>query len=210
MSFLTVGGYPAICATITMPLVGAWVVEADVDTLELPTGTTTVVAPGLELRGTVVATTDWGGRARVVIWPGAGGLSRPVPARYFRGATYRQIVAETLRDVDEALDDSDLSAIAPRYARAAGPAGALVAAVASALGLAWGCLDDGRVTLFRPAYDDMVIDEAELLDDDATVGRLTLGTTFFAARPGYRIEGVQATCVKHVLTDVARTEVFYT
>ena len=90
-----------------------------------------------------------------------------------------------------------------------GPAGALVASVASALGLAWGCLDDGRVSLFQPAFDDMLIDGAEVLEDDATFGRLTLGTTLLAARPGYRIEGRDATCVRHVLSDMVRTEVFY-
>lgn len=209
MSFLTVGGYPAICAIVTMPLVGGWVVEADVDAPEELGGTTAVSAPGLELRGTVTASSEWGGRVRVIVRPGAGRLSQQLPARYFRGATHRQIVQETLREAGEALDDSSLPTVAPRYARAAGTGGALVAFVASALGLAWGCLDDGRVSLFQPAFDAMLIDGAEVLEDDATIGRLTLGTTLLAARPGYRIEGRDATCVRHVLGDVVRTEVFY-
>ena len=101
MSFLTVNDYPAISCDITMPLVGLWRVEADVDAPEAIEGPVTIEAPGLTLSGTIVAADDYGGRVRLRIEAGAGRMAEVIGARFFKSATYRQIVAETIREVGE-------------------------------------------------------------------------------------------------------------
>ena len=209
MSFLTIAEYPAIRATITMPLSGLWYVDADVDAPELPSGRVAIDAAGLSLSGTVVAAEDYGGRIRVRVEAGAGRMAERIGPRFFRSATYRQVVAETLREVGESLDGSELGGVAPAWARAAGPASRTVAFVAAALGLAWGATDAGLLTLFSPAWSDLVVDTAEVLSDDATTGLLVLGTTDLSARPGYTIEGRRVVAVRHCVSDVVRTEIVY-
>jgi len=192
-----------------MPLSGLWYVDADVDAPGVLAGSVVVEAPGLSLSGTVTASTSYGGRVRVHVMPGAGRMSEPIAARSFRGATYRQIVAETLREVGESLDASPLTGTAPAWVRSEGPASATVAAVASSLGLTWGATDAGLVTLFSPTWAEQTVDTADVLSDDATTGLLTIGTTDLSARPGNTIEGVRAVAVRHCVSDVVRTEIVY-
>lgn len=206
MSFLYVGDYPAISARIVMPLVGLWYVDADVDAPEVFSGLLNVDAPGLSLFGTVVTSTEDGGRVRAHIEPGAGRMAESIGPRFFKAATYRQIVAETLREVGESLDGSKLDGVAPAWTRAAGSPSRTVAAVAAALGLTWGATDAGLVTLFSPTWAEQTIETAELLAVDDTTGLLTLGATNLGARPGFTIEGRRVTAVRHCVSDVVRTE----
>lgn len=205
MSFLTINDYPAISCDVTMPLVGLWRVEADVDAPEAIEGPVTIEAPGLTLKGTAVTSDDYGGRVRLRIEAGAGRMAEVIGARFFKSATYRQIVAETIREVGESLDASPLTGTAPAWVRSKGPASGTVAAVASALGLAWGATDDGLLTAFSPTWAVLEIETAEVIDSAATDGTLTLGTTVFSARPGFTIEGRRVVAVQHHVSDVART-----
>lgn len=206
MSFLYVGEYPAISARIVMPLVGLWYVDADVDAPEVFSGFLNVDAPGLSLFGTVVTSTEDGGRVRVHIEPGAGRMAESIGPRFFRGATYRQVVEETLREVGEPLGGSGFDGTALAWSRTAGAPSRTVAAVASTLGLAWGATDEGLVTLFSPTWEEQTIETAELLSADDTTGLITLGTTDLSARPGRTIEGRRVTEVRHCISDVVRTE----
>lgn len=206
MSFLYIGEFPAISARIVMPLNGLWYVDADVDAPDVFSGFLNVDAPGLSLFGTVVTSTEDGGRVRVHIEPGAGRMAEGIGPRFFKSATYRQIVAETLREVGESLDDSKLDGIAPAWSRSKGAPSRTVAAVSTALGLTWGATDAGLVTLFSPTWAEQTIETAELLAVDDTTGLLTLGTTDLSARPGFTIEGRRVTAVRHIVSDVVRTE----
>ena len=94
-------------------------------------------------------------------------------------------------------------------ARVEDAASRTLASVASALGLTWGATDGGLLTLSSPAWNDLVVDTAEVLSDDATTGLLTIGTTDLSARPGNTIEGVRAVAIRHVVSDVVRTEILY-
>lgn len=209
MSFLTVGGFSAVSAVVTMPLTGLWRVDADLDADELPSGIALVEAPGLSLVGAFVKSGEFAGRYRVTVEPGAGRLAQPVAARFFRNATYQQIVAETLREAGESLAPSPLSGVASHWVRESGPASATVKLVASALGLTWGATDEGLLRLFSPTWDDISIDSAEAIDRDDTSGLLNLGTVDLSARPGFRIEGKQAVAIRHHVSDTVRTEVIF-
>lgn len=206
MSFVTIAGFPVLSATITMPLVGLWRIEADVDAPEAFEGRVAIEAPGLSLSGAVVPSGDFGGRVRVRIEAGAGRLGETLPGRFFRGATYRQIVSETLRDVGEALDDSAMTGTAPLWCRAAGPASRTVADVAKALGLAWGATDAGLVSLSAPTWAALDVKDAVVLENDAVSGLIVLGTTTLSARPGRTTLNNRITCVRHVIGDAIRTE----
>lgn len=207
MSYATLDGWPIVEATITLPLVGAWHVEATIDSEELPTGLVLVEAPGLSLAGTVAAASEFAGRIKVRVEAGKAAMADVVPARFFRGATYRQVVEETLREVGETLDAASLlGGTAIAWARPAGTAGATVAKVAEVLGLCWAHTDSGDVVLFSPTWVELEIDEAVTLDVDATTGRAWVGSTDLSARPGRTIGGDRITAVRHVITDVVRTE----
>lgn len=206
MSFATIAGFPVISATITMPLVGLWRVEADVDAPEAFEGRVAIEAPGLSLSGTVVPSGDFGGRVRARIEAGAGRLAETLPGRYFRGATYRQIVGETLRDAGETLDASPMVGTAPLWCRASGPASRTVADVATALGLCWNTTDAGLLSLSSPTWAALDVPSSEVLDDDAVSGRIVLGTTDLSARPGRTIQGRRVVCVRHIIGDAIRTE----
>lgn len=207
MSFATLDGWPIVEATITLPLVGPWHVDAVVDTEEIPTGLVLVEAPGLSLAGTVSASSEYGGRVKVRVIAGTGALADVVPARFFRGVTYEQIVTETLREIGETLAPSPLSGVAVAWVRAKGAVGATLGRVADLLGLCWGATDAGDVRLFTPDWAELEIAEAVTIDLDATVGRALVGSTDLSARPGKTIDGDRITCVRHVITpDVVRTE----
>lgn len=207
MSFATLGGWPVVELALTMPLVGVWHAEATIDADEIPTGLVFLEAPGLTLAGTVSSASDYGGRIKLRVQAGAAALADVVKPRFFRGVTYRQIVTETLREVGEGLDAaSPLSATTAAWMRIAGPAAATVALVADVLGLAWGATDSGDVTLFSPTWATLELDEAVVLDSDATTGRVLLGSTDLSARPGLTFDGQRITCVRHVIADAIRTE----
>lgn len=208
MSYATLDGWPIVEAVVTLPLVGTWHVEAVVDVGDetLPTGLVLVEAPGLYLAGTVSASSEYGGRVKVRVQAGMAALADLVPARFFRGVTYQQIVAETLREVGETLAASPLSGSVPAWVRSAGSAGDTVARVAATLGLCWGHTDSGAVALFSPTWAELEIESPVTLDYDATTGRVYLGSTDLSARPGHTIDGDRVTAVRHVISDVVRTE----
>jgi hypothetical protein len=207
MSFATVDGWPVVELSLTMPLLGAWHAEATVDADELPSGLVLLEAPGLYLAGSVTSSTDYGGRVRLRIEAGAGVLASRVPPRFFRGATHRQIVAETLREVGETLAAASLlGGASVAWCRAEGSAGATVAAVARLLDLAWGANDAGEVVLFAPGWEPLEIEDATEVAQDGIAGRFILGATDLSARPGRTIEERRITCVRHVIDDAIRTE----
>ena len=120
MSFLTVGGFSAVSAVVTMPLTGLWRVDADLDADEgSPSGVALVETPGLSLAGTFVKSGEFAGRYRVTVEPGTGRLAETVVTRFFRNATYQQIIAETLREVGESLAPSPLSGVVSHWVREA-------------------------------------------------------------------------------------------
>ena len=208
MSFLTIDGWPGISVDIWMPLAGIWRVEADVDAPEALTGRVLVEAPGLTLSGTVVASSSYGGRIKVTIEAGAGAMPAPLRARFFRDATYRQIVAETLREAGEELGPMDAAGVVA-WSRAAGPPSATLALIAGRLGLTWGATDDGPLTLFSPRWDDLSFDY-DVVDEDGTGGTVTLGTTDLSARPGFTIDGRRVRAVHHHVSDTIRSTLICT
>lgn len=207
MTFATLDGWPVVEWVVTMPLLGIWHAEATIDATEEPKGVVELDATGLTLSGTVTSSSEYGGRIRVRVEAGAGELAKPLPARFFRALTFRQLLAETLSEAGEKLAPSTLlDATVPAWCRAAGPASATVASVAETLGLAWGATDDGLVTLFRPTWADLEIEEAVEVAQEGTSGRFTIGALDLSARPGRTIGERRITCVRHVVSDVVRTE----
>lgn len=144
MSDWTLNGAPIVTGTLTVPRVGAWVLDAIAvsdDPIEGPVELAVGASAwsGAVLRGGV-AEGRW--RGRVV--GGAGGLSRTVTARQYRSVTRRLIVAATLAEVGEGLDaDAEgLDALLTTWVRLAEPAAVALARLVAT----WRALPSGAIT----------------------------------------------------------------
>lgn len=187
MAEITVAGHRATACALTIPRVGAWVADVDVDSAETITGRVSLVIDGVAWSGTVarggLAAGSWRGR----IVGGAGGLAGTLGAVAQRGSTLGTVLADALLAAGEtiAADAHDLGALANLWHRIAAPAGTAVADVARAAGYAWRTLADGSVWLGADAWATYTPTGAvDVIDEAPEAGRIVLAGDTLGIAPG--------------------------
>ena len=212
----TLAGHPLLSFTLTLPRVGAWTLEALVDSDAALSGLVDLVIEGRTWRGTVVRggveLSRWSGRV-----VGAGALASVLGPLPLADTDLRTVVVETLREVgaELAADAGDLSAAVARWARIAAPAAHTVADVAKAAGYSWRVRPDGTVWLGAETWAPLALGaDLDLLSVDPRIGRHELGgNDALAIEPGrvVTLDGspVRVGAVEHRLDGAAvRTMVF--
>lgn len=178
MAEVTVGGLRCVLCALTVPRVGAWVADVDLDSDTAPAGRVVLSIDGVERVGAVVrgavASGSWRGR----LVGGTGGLARVLDAVALRGSTLADVLADALRAAGEtpSTTSSGLERVAPLWARIAGPASTAVADVARAAGVSWRMLSDGTVRVGADTWAEQRPSGAvDVLEDLPESGRLVLG-----------------------------------
>lgn len=187
MAEITLDGARATLCALTIPRVGAWVADLDVDSAEAITGRVSLVIDGATWSGTVarggLVAGSWRGR----IVGGAGGLASTLGAVAQRGSTLGTVLADALLGAGETLsgDAQDLGALANLWHRIAGPASTAVADVARAAGYSWRTLADGSVWLGADAWATYTPTGAvDVVDEQPEAGRLVLAGDTLGIVPG--------------------------
>lgn len=185
---LSINNTPVLSAAITMPRVGVWMADVEIDADTAPTGTVTLSSDaGPSWRGTVidgaVSLGTWRGR----LVGGAGGLRRDLPALAYQNPNLGDVLADALRESGETLSPAASSLASTRTAlwhRIAGPAARTVAAVAATQTWPWRVLDDGSVWMGVETFDAADVADIDVLGVDTIEQRYQLGGEVFALRPG--------------------------
>jgi hypothetical protein len=175
---VTVGGLRCVLCALTVPRIGAWVADVDLDSDATPSGRVVLSIDGVERVGAVVrgavASGSWRGR----LVGGAGGLARVLDAVALRGSTLADVLADVLRASGEtpSTTSSGLERVAPLWARIAGPASTAVADVARAAGVSWRVLADGSVRVGAETWaEQRPSGPVDVLEELPESGRLVLG-----------------------------------
>jgi hypothetical protein len=201
MSFLLFNGsIPVLRASLSFPRFGAWHGEIVLDTEEAldVAGPAALTLEGGSATWTATITRGgvFGGKARAWVVGGAGGLSRRLAPRFYRGVPLRLPVQDLLLEVGERLsataDPALLSALLPAWTRMERVAGALLSELVGAFGAPWRVLPSGEVWLGLETWapfggDFVVLDEdpgAGWADVDADPAELGPGVTLDGRRVG--------------------------
>jgi hypothetical protein len=190
MPLLTANGSTVLRAVVTIPRLGAWVADVEVETDTPLTGAVTLaVDSGPTWHGTVVGTAavvqnTWRGR----IVAGAGGLAKVLDPLAYQTAALADVVGDALRTAGEVLSGtaSDLSAQIGHWQRQQQPCSSTVADVALAAGYAWRVLADGTVWLGAESWDTAAGDptQMDVIARDARCLIWTLAGDTLALTPG--------------------------
>ena len=184
----TLAGKLVTSLSLTIPRVGLWSADVEVDDDTLLSGAVDLVVEGRTWRGHVYrGAVELGrGRYRLSAAPGLLGVLGP---QAWRDTTLLEVLRETAlaAGLTLATDLGDLSALVTHWHRRAAPGTHTVAAVAEAAGLSWRCLADGTLWCGLDAWDLQVLpaELVELLDASPSVGRYELaGTAALDILPG--------------------------
>lgn len=181
----TLAGKLVTSLSLTIPRVGLWSADVEVDDDTLLSGAVDLVVEGRTWRGHVYCgAVELGrGRYRLSAAPALLGVLGP---QAWRDTTLLEVLRETALAAGLTLapDLGDLSALVTHWHRRAAPGTHTVAAVAEAAGLSWRCLADGTLWCGLDAWDLQVL-LVELLDASPSVGRYELaGTAALDILPG--------------------------
>jgi hypothetical protein len=192
---LTANGTSVLRARITLLREGVWHARLQSNAEDAPTGAVTLAtATGdLELSGTLFRGGTFAGKASALIVGGKAGLSKDVPAKYYRGIPARIVLTDALGEVGETLSSTVAGAIIDtnlvKWTRAQGPAANVLRALSVHLGTVWRVLPDGTVWLGTETWPDAPAFTYQILSESPDSRRAVVGTDSFSLRPATMFEG---------------------
>lgn len=177
MTAIVLNGTNAVAARLTIPRVGVWFADVDVDlgaSGVVPSGRVLLAIGSESLVGTVDprATGRLGTKARVQVVGGGGGWDRPVTALHYRndfGVTSTSVYASTAAAVGEQLVDASPVVLGTDFVRTAGSASRVLA------GVAW-YVDAAGITRIGTRLAAPLGAGVDVLDWDATTRRAVLAS----------------------------------
>lgn len=210
MSLITCAGADVLSARITIPLRGAWFAELEIadagEGAKAPSGRVAISAPdvSLELSGTVVTGGRFHGRTSVQVVGGAGGLTKVLPARFYRGVQTRTVLNDTLSSGGEKLSSTSDTEITGRpvaaWSRPFGPISATLEAVtARTSGACWRTLRAGDVWIGVPQFGATNL-EIEYRDQDFDLKTFDFAADIMSLDPNVMLDGRKIVQVQYSLT----------
>lgn len=199
-------------ARISLPRTGTWSARVVHEGVEPLFGHVSLEADGLVLEGTVQRSGIEGGRGYSLVQGGAGGLTRELPARFWRGGTIQLVLEDLMRETSESLvDDLELPLKSTRWSRSRTSGGAELDRVCHWLGsdVVWRLRRDGRVWLGREAWVNPDVEHIELERSPQDARLLIAPEGLVDIEPGSVLNGERVDSVVHrVEPSQLRTEVF--
>ena len=148
----TLEGVPVTRCRVQVPAWGLWWADVELAEPEALAGAVTLAIADVELGGAIVSGGPADGRAGYRLVAGAGGWGRELPARGYAddaGVKIASVVRDAAAAAGEAVEGAPTTRTGPHYVRAAGPASAVLNALAPR---AWYAGLDGVVRFgARPA-----------------------------------------------------------
>lgn len=148
MSYMTLGGFRASSARVSLPLYGIWTADVVLPVAPELAGVVSLVVGSLTLRGTPVRQADFAGDRLVRIVGGAYGWQRDVAAKGYAntsGVKLATVLTDVAAECGESIAGYDATAeVGDHYARLQGPASRVLRDLAGAL---WYMRTDGVTSL---------------------------------------------------------------
>lgn len=212
-----VNGQPALAFCLTLPVVGAWHCDFEIDAESLPTSAVAIDdSEGNRFIGSAARSGSYIGRlaARAAAGSGGiGGLTKTLKAKHFRTVTVRSVVSEVLAQAKDSLAPSAQQATLQRqlafWSIGDDAPRAALRELTQAVGATWRMLDSGKLWLGVETYPPAAEFEfAELPRDDA-IGVATLAVDAFTLRPGTTFQGRRVERVEHRLDEQGHRRTTY-
>lgn len=208
MAYCTASGAAVLRGRISLPRIGAWTAELELDVEEAPAPgkQLQLELPSLGLIGGVRRSGLHNGNARVVIVGGAAGLFRPVEAKSYRVSA----ASIVLQDILKAAGETAAAATArlmvqttlPHWIRKQGTAGEALVALIDALDgpPAWRFLPDGTLWVGEESWP-ATKGSGEVLDTEPSQAKVVLDADSAAFLPGQTFSGEKISYVEHRFMD---------
>lgn len=185
MALATLNGETITRMRLTMPRVGAWVADVEIDSSSAPSDPVVLTLGDLTLVGAMYSGgTPFHGRTRVRIVGGAGRWRSHVAAKGYTsiagGVSLSTVLGDAAREVGETVVIPDDRTIGDAYAREDGPASRLLWQLAGE----WYVRDDGA-TVIASRPDGAISDAFDVVAYDGASDMITIASDTFASfRPG--------------------------
>lgn len=201
MSLITINGQALASGTLSLPLVGAWHLEAEVVATSAPVvgESVTLSLGGVQFVGTVMsAASDAGNRVTVRAVGGAGGLGDTVPAKGYTQTVARSVVIDALKVGGEVLSvtSAPLAQSLDHWTRIESTVADVVRHIAEHLGLGWRVLPDGTVWIGAEEWLPVTVTHV-LESEEPTRKALTVALEAASVLPGSLFLGHQVSAVSY-------------
>jgi len=210
--FPNAAGERVLDARVVMPRSGEWTAIVSIDQLsedaEPPTGPFWFEVEGIEFRGSALPARSGrslGGRTKVRVVAGAGGLAYDLEPRNYGGGvtTAKTVVDDILRDSGETLSAESDSALLSKqieaWQRVKGPGRRALDRICEKIGATWRILRDGTVWVGVDDWPEVEPD-GTVLDDDWSDGSIELAPDTPSMVPGIVVRGQRVEEVIHQLS----------
>lgn len=196
MASIKCNGLPVFDATITRPAYGRWSARLRVDSDTLITGKVTISTPGMTLVGTVDPALSGIDTkvSELVVYGGAGGMTKEVPPRDYVGVTLRIVAGDLAQLVGETISPTVASSLldtpVPRWTRLRGNAGSELKSLLDSVapGARWRILEDGTLWFGKHEWKDAAFIHT-LVELSPTSGEKTIVVEKPFLNPGVTFEG---------------------
>lgn len=204
---------PVVRATITMPRIGAWHADLQVDTTDAPAGAVTLQAGALTLKGFVNRARVHQAIARVRLVGGAGGLQKVATPKHYTSPILRIPLDDLARAAGETLSATGHAATLNRQLLAwttlGLPTGAMIQALADHVGVAWRALPDGSLWFGPETWPASTLKDPRFLDEVPEQGTIVVGADTVEILPGTTLAGRRVDYVEHLVSqNEIRTKVW--
>jgi len=214
MAYCTVNGHRVLRGELTVPRVGIWHADLVVDTREKITGPVEIAFGdgAIVYRGSIARGDVFQETFACKILGGGGGLSRVLPAKFYRGAPLRLPLQDLLGECGERLSATAelavLDGLLLKWCRTKGTAAKALAELVEDARANWRVLSDGSVWVGSERWPELAFAH-DLLRHDPAEGRLEIASELPQLRPGVTFNGEKISAVTHTIgPDRVRTEAY--
>lgn len=209
MGMLLCNKSPVLALSLSLPRIGNWSADVQVDDEVELSGAAVLEDNGLVWKGTVVRSAVGGTRTHARIIGGAGKLTTELAPKSYVGTTARAIVSDIISAAGETLDPTSGGApfnVVPTYWTCTGfSAGTELARICASIGADWRMLPSGTVWVGVESYPTLKFDHEEI-EPDPINRSYTIGSERIELRPGVTFDGRRVSRVEHIVRgDLART-----
>lgn len=214
MAFAKINGVDVNSARITMPLNGAWIVRATLNTRSTLASTAIFSCDGATLVGSFDRVPEkYAEVTYATILAGTGTISKIVSASGFRALTWRAI-AQKIASSASALNtisllSQGLDSVVPWWAHPRTTLGVALTLIGKKIEKNWS-IDDLGAIWFGDRILAPALNPYRVILRDPILKRITIAPNSVFARPGMYIEGEKILFVEHTITASAiRSDLHY-
>jgi hypothetical protein len=173
----TVAGVNALSLELRRPRLGAWQIDAELDTDKAIAGSVVVDIDGSKWLATVLESHVYAGKCFAWLVAGKGGLQKELDACQYIAVTLGDICRDILSVGSEQISDTTSSAVLarkiPHWERLSGRVGNALLRLLDWCGLTWRALPDGTFWIGEDAWTAQTPD-VTLMNEDWSTGIILL------------------------------------